>query len=343
MGNPPINMAPRNVLKSELLLIRSVRHQARRLEARAGGLVVPMGDDAAAFRPGAGQLTLISCDGLVEGVHFDLRYFRPEDLGWKALAVNLSDIAAMGGTPRYFTTTLAMPRTTSEQFVKKLYHGMLQLARLKGVALIGGDTCVSPKGIFLDVTILGEVPDRELIARSGARSGDLLYVTGRLGVSAMGLECLKKKQPAWGRDSVYAQRHLRPMPRLEIGRLLASRYGASAMIDLSDGLSTDLNHLARESGVGAVVQAGNIPLPRVQQKLASLLPQSLLDYALHGGEDYELLFALPPHLKKHLPEKIGKVPMTQVGIMTGQVKGCWLESAGKRERLRPGGFDHFKQ
>jgi thiamine-monophosphate kinase len=334
-------MAGKPAPANEVAFLRSIERLVFAGGRRPRNLILPIGDDAAAFRVRPGCQALISTDALVEGVHFDLSYFSPEDLGWKALAVNLSDIAAMGGRPTFFTTSLAVPRGTSAQFLKRLYRGMLELARETGVTLIGGDTCSSPSGLFLDVTILGEVEPSKMVTRQGGRPGDLLYVSGALGGSAIGLEFLKRRiRPSSGGKEL-SRRHLRPRPRLELARKLIRRCAVNAMIDLSDGLSTDLNHLARESRVGAIICAEKIPTTPLSSKLSSLLPASLLHYSLNGGEDYELLFSVPARDQKKVPRELDGIPITEIGHLTGGKPGCWISTGGKQQPLPPSGYDHF--
>jgi thiamine-monophosphate kinase len=225
---------------SEAQMIRAIQRIAGHPKDRR--LALSIGDDAAAFRTDPDCLTLVSTDALVEGIHFDLAYCSPEDVGWKALAVNLSDIAAMGGTPLYATTSIALTRRISADFVTRLYRGLASIARQHAVTLIGGDTCRSLHGIFLDVTIIGEVAPMQMLTRQGAKPGDLLYVTGELGGSSAGLELLSRSRKKISRSAAI-RRHLRPQPRCAAGRLLAEQKLVSAMIDLSDGLSTDLSRL----------------------------------------------------------------------------------------------------
>jgi thiamine-monophosphate kinase len=284
---------------------------------------------------------LVSTDALVEGIHFDLRYFSPEDLGWKALAVNLSDIAAMGGTPLYFTTSIAVPRTRNSAWVRKLYQGMFKLAGEFRVHLIGGDTCASPKGVFLDLTILGEVKPSEMVTRTGARPGDILFVTGDLGGSATGLELLKRHSRFAKKYPKAIHRHLRPTPRSHIGRFLASRRLASSLIDISDGLSTDLHHLSEQSGVGAVINSEKIPIAKTSGKLCTLLSKTALDYALNGGEDYELLFTVSPKLKSRIPKSFNGIAIHEIGWITKETGRCYLLEHGRLKKLSPAGFDHF--
>jgi thiamine-monophosphate kinase len=327
----------RSGFSSEAQMIRAIQRITGRAKDRR--LVLPIGDDAAAFRTRPGCLTLVSTDALVEGIHFDLTYYTPEDVGWKALAVNLSDIAAMGGTPLYVTTSIALTRNTSADFVTRLYRGLAAIARQHAVTLVGGDTCRSLQGTFLDVTIIGEVDPTHMLIRSGAKPGDFLYVTGELGGSSVGLELLSRSKKSLPRSAAI-RRHLRPQPRCVAGRFLAERKLASAMIDLSDGLSTDLGHLCEQSGVGALVETSQLPLAKIPSRERRLLPNALLHYALHGGEDYELLFAVPQRLSQRVPGLIDGLPVHRIGSVT-RASGIWLSDGQKKHRLRPGGFDHF--
>ena len=302
---------------------------------------VSIGDDAAVFKPEPKQRILVSSDALVEHVHFDLRYFLPHDLGWKALAVNLSDIAAMGGLPLYFTTSIALPLALPRRFVAEFYRGMARLARVHRVALIGGDTCFSPHDLFIDITILGAVLGPRQVTRSQAKAGDCIFVTGELGGSAMGLELLRKFGRK-GRSRALARRHLRPEPRCRIGRHLAEHRLASAMIDVSDGLSTDLNHLCAQSGVGAEIWRPELPVARVLKEHRKLLSGDPIEFCLHGGEDYELLFTVPSRLRRRIPAMLFGVPIHHIGIVTKD-RNVWLLDSSARTRFHPGGFDHFSR
>ena len=327
----------RSGFSSEAQMIREIQRITGHAKDRR--LVLPIGDDAAAFRTRPGRLILVSTDALVEGIHFDLTYCSPEDVGWKALAVNLSDIAAMGGTPLYATTSIALTRKTSADFVGRLYRGLASIARQHGVTVIGGDTCRSPQGIFLDVTIIGEVEPTHMLTRQRARPGDMLYVTGELGGSSVGLDLLSRSRRKIPRSATI-RRHLRPQPRCAAGRFLAERKLASAMIDLSDGLSTDLARLCEQSGVGALVEASQLPLAKIPGRQRQLLPNPLLHYALHGGEDYELLFAVPPRFSQRVPGQIDGLRVHRIGCLT-RATGIWLLDGQEKHRLNPGGFDHF--
>lgn len=335
-------MAVRSSAQGETRLIERIHRLARQVLSPSENVSISFGDDAAALVPSTGHMLLISTDALVEGIHFDLDYFRPEDLGWKALAVNLSDIAAMGGRPLGFTTSLAFPKETPPSFVTRVYRGMLKLAELSGAVLLGGDLCASPGTLFLDVTLLGEVKSEQVRTRDNARPGDSLFVTGKLGASAIGLELLRRVPRRARYYPHLAGRHLRPIPRNRMGCWLAAKGCASALIDVSDGLSTDLHHLCRASRVGAVIEADCIPLPGISPKVGSWVERPLLDYGLNGGEDYELLFTVPRRSQHQVPARLDGLGIHEIGRITDESGTCWLRERGSLKPLSPGGFDHFR-
>ena len=336
-------MAVRSSARGEARLIERIHRLARQVLPPSDRVCIPFGDDAAALVPSSGHLLLVSTDALVEGIHFDLDYFRPEDLGWKALAVNLSDIAAMGGRPLGFTTSLAFPKETAPGFVTRVYRGMLKLAELSGAVLLGGDLCASPATLFLDVTVLGEVKSEQVRTRGNARPGDCLFVTGELGGSAMGLELLRRFPRRARYYPRLAGRHLRPTPRNQVGCWLAANGCASALIDLSDGLSTGLHHLCQASRVGAVIEADRIPLPEMSPKVGSWVERPLLDYGLNGGEDYELLFTVPRGRRRQVPGRLHGLGIHEIGCITDEPGACRIRERGSLRPLSPGGFDHFRQ
>ncbi len=332
--------SPRQV---ESRLIKRIHRLSDQILPPSQRVSLSFGDDAAAVTQSSGRITLISTDALVEDVHFDLAYFRPEDLGWKALAVNLSDIAAMGGKPLGFTTSLALPGGKSGSFVTRVYKGLLRLAYLSGTVLLGGDLCSSPGPVFLDLTVLGEAKSAEVLTRKGARPGDSLFVTGELGASAIGLELLRRVPRRARYFPHLVKKHLQPLPRNQIGRWLAESCCASALIDLSDGLSTDLHHLCEGSRVGAVIDSERVPLPRISSKVNSLLDQPLLDYGLNGGEDYELLFTVPAQRRTQVPSQMEGLGIHEIGYITDEPGSCRIREQGHLRRLSPQGFDHFRR
>jgi thiamine-monophosphate kinase len=320
----------------------------------AGEVVLGIGDDAAIFRPGPGFDLLLTTDLLLEGVHFDRNCASWVDVGYKSVVVNVSDIAAMGGIPRAYLVSLAVPADLTVEGVGSLYTGMRQAAREADLVLAGGNIASSSDKIFVNLTLIGEVERGMGITRSGARQDDLLFVTGTLGDSAAGLELLKRGRgvsTGWdrmgggrasGKFSYLVRRHLRPTARWREGRALTRI--ASAMIDLSDGLSSDLGHLCDESGVGAVVGAALLPFSSPLKAFCRLRGKSPLDYALCGGEDYELLFAVPRRRIGELEKLVrrGKIKATPIGRVVSKRRGCWLVDSEGAVPLRRGGYDHFR-
>jgi thiamine-monophosphate kinase len=311
----------------------------RKAAGRAGrGVQVGIGDDAAALAVAPGMTLLATTDMLLEGVHFDPATTDLGSLGWKSAAANLSDIAAMGGTPRFALIGLGLPARCRAEDVAAFTGGFLQAGRKHGLRLVGGDTCSSAGGLVISVTVLGEARRKEIVTRSGARPGDLIFVTGTPGDSGAGLELLRDASvsPRSAMDYLIS-RHLRPVPRVAWGRKIGTAGVASAMIDVSDGLSSDLGHLCDESGAGALIAADRVPLSRELRSVC--LKRPALEYALNGGEDYELLFTVPPEKRKAF--RALRVPATEIGVIV-KGRGMRIVRQGRTERLLPGGYDHFR-
>ncbi len=341
----------------EFGLINRIRKLSQR---KSSSTVIGIGDDAAAVKISASHVMLVTTDLLLEDVHFDLRYTDYYSLGWKSAAVNLSDIAAMGGTPRYCLTALGIPRKISADEVYDFYRGFDKLLDAQKTILVGGDTC-SSQNFFISVTAVGDVKLSHVIRRSGARPGDHIFVTGTLGDSAAGLELLqmrsaesgirngkskiirkpKSVRHGSGLHSALIKRHLRPAPRVEWGRKIALSGCASAMIDISDGLSSDLFHICKESRVGADILADRIPLSSALKKVSGELSNRAVQYALDGGEDYELLFSVPENRVKKIYSL--NLPVTEIGTITKGRKISVIDRAGKKRELRPKGYDHFRR
>ncbi|HKP72763.1 MAG TPA: thiamine-phosphate kinase, partial [Pyrinomonadaceae bacterium] len=292
----------------EFDFIARLKRRAEAARARdAGGLVLGIGDDAAVLDGRTGSDSVVTADLLVEDIDFR-RTTPPLDIGYKALAVSLSDIAAMGARPRWALLSLGLPRDIWETpFAMKIYEGFLQAAREFQVTLIGGDVSSTPERIVLDSIVIGETRRGRAVLRSGARPGDQIFVTGTLGGAAAGLQLLEHANALRTGSTrtrflsglaELTRRQTRPTPRVECGALLGERRLASAMIDLSDGLSSDLAHLCESSGVGALVEASRVPVAPLlaradavnNSSLARRLKGDALRLALHGGEDFELLF-----------------------------------------------------
>ncbi|MBM4274889.1 MAG: thiamine-phosphate kinase [Deltaproteobacteria bacterium] len=308
-------------------------------------VILGIGDDCAALAVDGDRYLLWTVDTMAEGVHFDLSYMSLAQLGWKALAVNVSDIGAMGGEPRYALLSLGWPRNRDRAGALEFAQGLQQAAREFGVAVIGGDTVASPQGVVITLTVTGWVPGSEMVRRSGAQAGDLIYVTGVLGDSAAGLEILKNRVEL---DSVVKkpliQAHLTPRPQVPAGRLLARLGLATAMIDLSDGVATDLFHICRASRVGARVKAASVPVSPLVKTAASLLNRDPLDLALKGGEDYQLLFTSPSRKGEALRQaftQAGLPPPLALGEVTPGDRVLLVTEMGE-EDISGAGFDHFR-
>ena len=280
-------------------------------------MVAGIGDDCAIFRPrGAVEDLLFTTDLLIEDVHFRRETHRAEDVGWKALARGLSDIAAMGGEPRFCLLSLALAPWADRRWVDGFYRGLLRLARREKTPLMGGDVARAEKAMC-DIVVCGAAPRGQALRRDGAHAGDAVYVSGALGGSALGLFTGAGK--AW-------KRHLRPEPRLALGRFLRRRLGATAAMDLSDGLSLDLHRLCLASGLSAAIET------------PPLYPGATLEQALDGGEDYELLFTIPARVRA--PRRFQGLALTRIGVMRPGLPGA-VEFHGAP--LPPRGYDHFRR
>jgi thiamine-monophosphate kinase len=312
---------------NEKQLIERIRRKAGRLGAR---VEVGIGDDCAVLRLPAGHETLVTTDFSLEGVHFRREWHPADSVGHRCLARGLSDIAAMGGTPRAAFLSLALPADLPQSWVDGFVGGLIKLAKRYSVELAGGDTAQSPDGVLADIVVLGSVPRGQAILRSGARPGDLIYVTGNLGAAIGDLQQLragKKLRPEAHR------KHFYPEPRIAVGQVLREKKLASAMIDISDGLSTDLSHICEESGVGAEIDADALPL-------AARFGGRALELALHGGDEYELLFTA--HAKQLIPKAIVGVKITQIGEVVRSKQMKLLQPDGSSASLVPSGWQHFQ-
>ncbi len=309
---------------NEKLLVERIRRAAGERGLHVGQGI---GDDCAVLPLPRGHEALVTTDFSLEDVHFRREWHPPDSVGHRCLARGLSDIAAMGGIPRAAFLSLALPAELPQSWVDKFVAGLLKLAARFSVPLAGGDTAQSPAGILADIVVLGSVPAGKAVLRSGARPGDFLYVTGSLGAAVAALNQLRGGKKLRPRSH---PKHFYPEPRVAVGQFLREKKLASAMIDISDGLSTDLGHICEESGVGAVVYAEALPAEGGKNGLV---------LALHGGDEYELLFTAPPN--RRVPKQIAGVPITRIGeILSG--KQMRLATAdGKTQPLKPAGWEHF--
>jgi thiamine-monophosphate kinase len=330
---------------SEAGVVATIRRLAAGGAAR--GVRVGIGDDCAVLTPTPGTLLVATTDLLLENVHFRRRWAEPADIGWKALAVNLSDIASMGADPRWALVALACPETTDDEEVEAFFEGMLALAALHDVAVVGGDTTASPAGWLVNVTLLAETAAPPVL-RSSARPGHVVAVTGRLGRSAAGLALLEagaappEIDPPLRADLVDA--HLRPRPRVAEGRWLAREGSVGAMMDLSDGLATDLQRLTAESGVGARIEVERLPIDPATRRVADGLGADPVAWATGGGEDYELLLTCPPAAFERLADGLTAVSAgarpTAIGEIVATPRVTYVDVRGREVPVRRG-FEHF--
>jgi thiamine-monophosphate kinase len=315
---------------AEKLLIDRIRRRARPGPQVLHGI----GDDCAVIGVPRGHEVLLTTDFSLEGVHFRREWHPPDSIGHRCLTRGLSDIAAMGGTPIAAFLSLAVPSALPQKWIDSFVGGLLRLAREFRVTLAGGDIAESPSGVLADIVVLGSVPRGRAILRSRAQPGDLIYVTGQLGESAAVVQRLLSGKKLKGRIADYPA-HFCPMPRIAVGRALQNKKIASAMIDISDGLSTDLDHICKESRVGAIIQAKALPLAHLEKRLVEL------NTALHGGEAYELLFTAPR--ERQVPSTVAGVPITNIGEIVRKPGMRLQRPDGTLLRFLPKGWQHFSK
>lgn len=311
---------------------------------RSDNVIVGIGDDAAVLRPDARLLQLLTTDMLVEDVHFELKTISAWRLGYKAMAVNFSDIAAMGGEPRHAVVSMAVNQDTDTEWIIGIYDGMKAICREYGVNIVGGDTVASPAGMVINVAVLGEATPDHLLLRSGAKVGDLVLVTGTLGNSSGGLDLLSKED--WAKQPFAAKlvkAHLEPRPQVQAALAIAA-CGASSMDDISDGLASEANEIAKASKVGMKLYAKKIPLLPELQQAAAITGKKALNYALYGGEDYELLFTISPEQLRKLGCEAAGVSLTVIGEVVDSGCGVMLiHEDGLSLPLEPKGYNAFRQ
>jgi thiamine-monophosphate kinase len=335
----------RNVSAQSLSENRIIRLLQSMFQDKSPALKKGIGDDAAVIRiQNSQEYWLLTTDMLLENIDFRRGWTTPRQLGYKSLAVNLSDLAAMGARPRFYTVSLALPEGFTGRWILEFYRGLAELGNGQGVLLVGGDLSRSEDGILVSIAALGESAGRKVLYRSGGRAGDILYVTGVLGRSAAGFKLLEDGcvRPR-SRPQLEALRaHQKPEPRCDAGMWLAQCGWVNCMMDLSDGLSVDLPRLCAASGVSAEIDASVLPIFR-RSAVWGCDPVSL---ALHGGEDFELLFAVPNSkartLEANYPVKLPKI--TRIGAMIRGAGKVWISEGGRnRCRLIEKGFDHFRR
>jgi thiamine-monophosphate kinase len=318
------------------------------LPAPGPNVIVGIGDDVAVLRASSETVWLATCDVQVEGAHFLRAAIAPRDLGRKSLAINLSDIASAGGTPRYALVSLGLPGDLDVGFIDELYAGLREEGSSFGVDIVGGNISRSRMGIFIDIFLLGEARREDIVLRSGASAGDLIMVTGSVGDAAAGVALLL--DAGLSTDAAYAAtargRRDRPTPRVREGALIGSLRGASAMIDVSDGIAGDLGHICERSRLAARLYAQKLPVSPANRALARAAKRDEWHFALHGGEDYELLFTAPPAEAGRLAQRIAAETGTAVATI-----GEMIPAGGRSELVLPdgttraleeSGWDHFK-
>jgi len=327
------------------LVERTARAIPSSYDRRSGaGLRLGIGDDAAILAPTGRTEWILSCDAFLEGVHFLVKVHPAESVGYKALVRAASDLIAMGAAPRLFLLTLAVPSRLTGDWLDSFLRGMARGARMLGMRLAGGDTTRS-RSIFINITALGEVARGRAVERGGARPGDIIYVSGNLGRAQLGLELILNRLGGEPRVRRLIQPHLYPKIRVELGKWLATHRIASAMMDISDGLSTDLARLCRASHSGARLRQERIPrvvIPAFISKQVRRLNLTPLKMALDGGEDYELLFTVSPRNVKRLQRAPGFRELTPIGEITRGRQIILVREDGGSRPLRPGGWDSFR-
>jgi thiamine-monophosphate kinase len=325
----------------EETLLGRIEAIAARTGICSSGVRLGIGDDASVFRGSRGFEQVLTCDWFLEGTHFLRDKHPPDAVGWKCLARALSDVAAMGGVPRCFLLSLALPASHTGQWLDEFLQGLRRAAKRFGCVLTGGDT-TQRADILINVTVVGEVRTGRTVLRSGARPGDILFVSGRLGEAELGLNLIRKSKGRVDSRDLVLRKHLYPEPRLALGRWLGEKRPASAMMDLSDGLSTDLPRLCSASGVGARLTASNIPVVRMRKR-GRRGDAAALDLALHGGDDYELLFTVPSGKRKQIPCSFRGIPITAIGEITKQPALVLMDERGREIPLPNRGWDPFRK
>lgn len=313
------------------LVARISRALAQR---KSSVLALGLGDDAALWSPASGHQVILTCDWFLEGRHFLCDKHPADAVGWKCLARAASDIASMGGHPRCFLLSLALPTALTGKWLNEFLSGLKRASKTLHCECAGGDTTRQEK-VCISVTVIGEVRVGRAIGRSGARPGDLIFVSGTLGEADLGLRQLRSRRGMARPLNSALRKHLHPEPRFALGAWLAERQLASAMMDLSDGLSTDLPRLCKASGVGSWIEAESLP------STSQLPATEAMQFALHGGDDYELLFTVNPRNARRLPEKFRGLRLSCIGKITKE-RNVVLKDAGGVKPLRPGGWDPFR-
>jgi thiamine-monophosphate kinase len=309
-------------------------------------LLLDIGDDTAVIKIDQQRALLLTCDIQIEGQHFRLDYMTPYQVGRRAIAVNLSDIAAMGGTPIYALVSLGLPKSLIVEDYDALFEGMRDELYPHQAAIVGGNLAQNADRLIVDITLIGEVNLPHLLTREGAKVGDRIFVSGKIGASGAGFQILQKYGRSYPEKyQAEVEAHMLPTARVELGKQLARIDEITAMIDLSDGLAGDLYHICERSGVGAEIYQDRLPVTENLQEISQLTAKPALEIALHSGEDYELVFTANPGISNDTIETLSQsveIPLTEIGRILSSFEGYHMvNSRGERTRLRPKGWDHF--
>ena len=306
-----------------------------------GRLKLGPGDDAALFSPSSGCETILTCDWFLEGTHFLRDKYPADAVGWKCLARAVSDVAAIGGMPQCFLLSLALPETLTGRWLAQFLSGLKRAARRFGCVLAGGDTTQGEE-ILISVAVIGEVRKGQAVLRSGAKPGDVIFVSGRLGQAELGLQLLRSGKTFAGKKDPALKKHLYPEPRVALGKWLAEKRLATAMMDLSDGLSSDLPRLCAASGVGARIEEAKLPMvSRSWGKRTQGF--DALHLALDGGDDYELLFTVAKSKARNLPDSFERIALTAIGEIIPGESILRTEPDGRQRDLMARGWDPFRK
>jgi thiamine-monophosphate kinase len=324
---------------SERELISRIR---QRLAPAPAWLVVPIGDDAAVVETERNRLEVLTVDAVVDGVHFDRRFTPPDAIGHRALAVNLSDLAAMGAAPRLALLSFSLPPELPVDDFDGIVSGIVRLAAAHRVTVVGGNLTRTPGPLTVDITAMGTVKRRCVLTRAGASAGDIVYVTGTVGGATAGLQMLVSG--AADSAPTCVERYLRPSARLRAGQLLGRNRAASACVDLSDGVADGIARIAESSGVGMMIEGAALPLEPDARRWFEARSQDPVDAAITGGDDYELLFTVRPRLRGRLKALMlhGGVPITRIGVCTADRVLAMKASAETAPSALPTGFTHFR-
>jgi thiamine-monophosphate kinase len=332
----------------ERALLARIQVKLNATSRPSGSLVIGIGDDAAVVASSRNAYTVITTDAQVQGVHFDRRFSSPAQIGYRALAVNLSDLAAMGAQPRWALLSLMMPNDLLVADVEELVAGLVEASARYDTLVIGGNLARTTGPLVVDVTAVGEVRPRRVLTRSGGRPGDALYVSGTIGGAAAGLEMLRSQHEGQGsrlgdHGERCIARYLRPEPRVRLGRAIANARAARAAMDLSDGLADAARQIADASGCGVEIEAAALPVDAAARAWWEAAGKDAAIRALAGGDDYELLFAGPRRWNgrlRHALSRVAEPGVTCIGVLTKDRGSRVLLRNGKREPL-PEGFEHF--